>query len=174
MPGRTEREAVTEFTAPIQRALGCFVHAKITVDAHRAGQPGILTLNRGDAVGLGGPDALELEFGMQYEIIADPNPQQGKPWKVTTRGYYMTLNDVDGERFAFHWHPGNDRIRYPHVHVRGTSLHVPTGRVLLEDVLRLASEIGCNVINPDWQNVLDGNRVNFGRSAIWGIPPDVG
>lgn len=174
MPGRTEREAVTEFVAPLQAALGCFTHCMITVDAHRSGEPGVLTVNRGDVVELGGPTALTLEFGMQYEVIEDPAPQHRKPWKVTTNGYFINLNDRDGERFAFHWHPGNDRIRYPHVHIRGVdALHVPTGRVLLEDVLRLAAEIGCDVRNEKWRDVLDGNRVNFGLSAKWGVPPDV-
>jgi len=168
VPGRTENEAVEQYIAPMQRALGCFTNCKFVASARRLNESGFVTVNRGAPVALPG-HPLTLEFGQRYRVILDPDPSPGLPFKVTIEGYYINLNDSDGELFAFHWHPGNDRIRYPHVHVRDVDLHVPTGRVLLEDALRLAAEIGSTPRNSAWIDVLETNRENVSKSATWGV-----
>jgi len=65
---------------------------------------------------------------------------------VSTTAYrYHLLDDSGAEMIGWHWHPdslGDPRLRgHPHLHVPAGSIdrriHVPTGRVSIESVLRL-------------------------------------
>lgn len=65
----------------------------------------------------------------------------------------------------------------PHLHV-GAAMgpnaatilggHVPTGRVAMEDVLRLLIELGVQPRRDDWQAVLDETQSAFERWRSWG------
>jgi hypothetical protein len=71
------------------------------------------------------------------------------PWKVQIVAYYYTLsNENEQEILAYHWHPAQQsEITFPHLHIGpGVHLdpeslgeaHLPTGRIAVEDVIRLA------------------------------------
>jgi hypothetical protein len=83
--------------------------------------------------------------------------------------YYYALEDPEGREILYHWHPqGLSTVTFPHVHIRAggqladTSIdeaHFPTGRVALEDVLRLAiREFGVSPRRVDWEEVLDSSQ----------------
>ena len=87
------------------------------------------------------------------------------------------LYDVDGrEVVAYHWHPeGRSGVTTPHLHLgTGASVgrrdlagaHLPTGRILLEDVLRLGvAELGVRPLRRDWREILERARGSREESA---------
>lgn len=107
-------------------------------------------------------------------------------WKVATDGYIYTLSEDEelrSELISWHWHP----ISRPdtHLHVgqghpeisRLEGMHVPSGRVFLEQVLLFAiDEFGVRCRRDDWQEVLGQNLDRVERFSTWGgrtIPPDL-
>jgi hypothetical protein len=100
------------------------------------------------------------------------------PWKVSTLAYYHSLEDEAGREFvAYQWHPEQGSIDLPHLHIGtgvGASLgsvhkyHFPTGRVSLEDVLRLAIR-GFQVepVRADWEEVLGETQAAYEAWRTW-------
>lgn len=171
MAGRTPNEAVDAFVEPIKKAMGCFASCKVSADVFDPDIVGVLSLNRGEPVPLkktpGGP-RIELDATIRYTIV--PADDERGPWKVHTEAWVYELFR-DGERLiVFHWHPGG-RIGFPHLHVEAltehSKLHVPTGRVLLEDVLTLAHELGAKPAEG-WAAIMQSNRERFTAGATWG------
>lgn len=83
---------------------------------------------------------------------------------------YTVLRD-GSELLAYHWHPEvPSRYRDPHLHARLATLedfrpHLPTGLVLLEDVIAfLITELGARPLRDDWEIVLAEAR---GRAREW-------
>lgn len=175
MAGDTPAEAVRAFVDPIQDALGCFASGKVTADSFTPGVEGVLTFNRGDQVRLLGDDAVYIEASMRYDILEYPAPKG--PWKVSTAGWIYTLYDRRGGLIAgYHWHPVSDsHVKTPHVHLAEVSTrgHYPTGRVLIEDVLTLATEHGAKPRDVGkWDDLKARNLENFAKGATWGVGPD--
>lgn len=178
MAGRSPKEAVTRFVTPIQRATSCFLGAgKVTVDSEDPETEGVLTLNSANVVSLpkatkGGP-AVSLVATMRYRIVEDETPGRG-PWKVSTTGWMYSLMEDGNTVVDFHWHPvSNSHVVSPHLHVRSSvrlkKRHVPTGRVLIEDVLGFAVELGAAPRDPKtWARVAKRNRSAFLLGATWG------
>lgn len=86
--------------------------------------------------------AVQFDLGHQFKVVEDSR----KSWHVSTTAYMYTLRDGEGrELIGWHWHPdakGDDRLRpHPHLHVPAGRIdrrvHVPTGRVSIESVLRI-------------------------------------
>lgn len=118
-------------------------------------------------------EPLQLSVQQQYQLIETDDPDRG-PWKVSTRANRYRLNDQAGRELAgWHWHPrGRSREQYPHLHVfEGplAGLHLPTGRVSLERVLRLLlAELDVRPRRPDWKDVLDTTDAAFVEWRTWG------
>ncbi len=101
------------------------------------------------------------------------------PWKVTVAAYDYVFSDVTGrELVAYHWHPGGaSHVDSPHLHLgvaTGIShaglreAHLPTGRVSLESIVRLAIEaFGVRPLRADWRRVLDQGEAAFNRRRTW-------
>jgi hypothetical protein len=166
--------AVQHFVDPIQRALGCFVVGKVTADRYEPGAEGVLALNGGSSSRLSGRSKLSLSVSMRYLVVEHPDPDKG-PWKVSTTGWMYELQDADqGLLAAYHWHPiSSSHIRTPHLHVPGRDKpHLPTRRVMIEDILRYAMEVGAAPHHPEtWAEVDAANREAFARGATWGVGP---
>ena len=144
MPGRSPEEARKAFLQPLQRALSCITDTKLLVSRGR--QPGdveALALSE-DPLRLTSARIGIVQFvlGHQFKLVPDGR----KSWHVSTTAYrYHLLDDSGAELIAWHWHPGSlgdPRLRgHPHLHAPAGSIdrhiHVPTGRVSIESVLRL-------------------------------------
>jgi hypothetical protein len=126
-------------------------------------------LNRGQSTSLSGSQPLWLDVGIRYLIR---QASVGRGWDTQTMGYIYSLQTTDGVAMvAYHWHPyGMSHVTLPHLHVSGAvnelisrRTHLPTGRVFLEDVVRLIiEEFHVPPRRPDWSEVLDMSR----REAI--------
>jgi hypothetical protein len=137
------------------------------------------------------PNALPLRCGdrgrlylwstIQYEYVDHPNRQRER--KVKTRYYTHTLTTDEAatnEQLSWQWHPLTNGPRYPHLHVHGHELlgkslhklHLPTGRVFLEDVLTfLIEDVGVKPARDDWQDVLERNLRLVNAHGTWGTRP---
>ena len=101
---------------------------------------------------------------------------------------YDILDLEEQEILLYHWHPaGVSPVTDPHLHLssrilpitvasRGRSpqrvsladMHIRTGRVLLEDVVRvLIDEFKVMPLRRDWQDVLARNRQAFHSDRSW-------
>ena len=102
---------------------------------------------------------------MRYRIITDDREGYGS-YRVTTRGYAYSLQDSSGRGMLdYHWHPtGRSDETRPHLHVGShqltddavltNKLHIPTGRVTLEDAVRAAIGLGAEPLVDDWDDRL--------------------
>lgn len=134
-------------------------------------KPHPLTLARGLPVALGGGMGLAIKVSQQYRVLEKPAPRQ--PWQVSTVAYAYTLQEVNGpEILSYHWHPNvPNSVSFPHLHLGyGTAIqreelwgaHLPTGRVILEDFVRLlVEEFGVPPERADWEDALAQSRAEF-------------
>lgn len=175
MPGRTPSEAYFEFIDPIQRALNFITVGRLALSRSpgtlQIGTPENVVLNAGD------PAPLRTLVGRQFRLdvscrISIARIDSGKdPFECQMIAYRYAVLDQDiREVIAFHWAPNaTDSSRaYPHLHVgavvsgngsvipdRFHKLHLPTGPIFLEDVVRFAiEELGVEV-----RSALDRNSV---------------
>jgi len=177
LAGRTPHEATHAFLEKLQLALSCVTGAVLN---NRGGSyvsetPHVVTLRDGSAERLSTEDDIWLGVTMQYRLVEDDGPRG--PWRVKTTAYVYSVEDGAGQEYvAYHWHPQLPRYTRPHVHVRGPhdhwhKMHMPTGRVALEDVLRLLiEEIGVDPRRDDWSDVLDSTQAGFEAWRTWPAP----
>ena len=114
-----------------------------------------------------------------YWIIGNETGPRG-PWRVQTSGYSYILHAEGGhELLAFQWHPiGPSAVTTPHVHLsyglgiqrtEFMGIHVPTGRVAAEDVLRmLIRDLSIKARRADWEAVLEDTQSKFVEWRSWG------
>ena len=118
---------------------------------------------------------MRLEVSHHYRVV--PSDDERGPWRVMTAGWIYELADNRDELIAaFHWHPGGSgRVTRPHVHVYGDhdtvdlhKLHLPTGRVSIESVVRFVIE-DLDVVprRSDWERVLDRHEDAFRQRRSW-------
>lgn len=179
MAGKSPREAVANFLAPIKKSVACITPVFVTV-SHRGrdaiDHPHTLLINGGDAFKLGGPAELTLELSQNYKIVTAEGDRG--PFKVSTIGYWYTLRDhEDREVIGYHWHPNGHDIPWPHLHLKHgigdqreefEKAHVPTGRVAIEDVIRLLLlHFSVPPLKSDWATVLGESQEKFERWRTW-------
>lgn len=177
MPSRTPAQAVAEFVELLQQALSCVTNAVLDVRGgyFPSDEPHAATLNGGIAVRLHSDAQLGLLVTLYYRIVEDSGHQQ--PWVVRTAAYYFALTDADdNELVAYPWHPAaRSAVTWLHLHLGTFSqpaglerVHLPTGRVALEQILRLAiSELGVQPRRKDWATVLDRTQAAFTEHRTW-------
>jgi hypothetical protein len=121
---------------------------------------------------------LKLELAHRY-TVTEGDYERG-PWKVSTVEYIYEVADESDEPIArFHWHsvsaqPG-DEVRWPHVHVHGDraaltlhKLHLPTGRVSIESVVRfLIDDFDVVPVRANWDAILREREEAFKRWRSW-------
>jgi hypothetical protein len=179
LAGKTTHAATYAFLDPLGLALTCVTRDLLShTGTHAQEQPHAATLAHGQPVALKREPRLFLSVMLQYRLVEDDGPRG--PWKVRTTAYSYTVEDGDGaEIIAYHWHPharGSDHR--PHLHFRSAGkvgepgwahIHFPSGRVALEDVLRLLiREMGVEPLREDWEEILDETQAGFEKWRTWG------
>jgi hypothetical protein len=181
LAGRTPAEAVGAFLAPLQQAIDCLTPTVLNVSGgyFASDQPHALVLGDGDPVRLAGEHDLALTVAQNYRVVEFEGPRG--PWKVQTTAYFYELQRGDRELLGFHWHPrGASPHTSPHLHVGAAAeigfaplhrAHIPTGRIALEDVLRLAIEaFGVQPRRGDWDDVLTRTQAGYEAWRTWPAP----
>ena len=128
-----------------------------------------------------GKSDLLLRIKHDYSITAIDGSRDR--YDAVTIAYSYHLYDLQGsELIAFHWHPtGVSPVTYPHLHLTSrvrpfeiddpthpnwqpalisfSDMHIPTGPILLENVVRLLiDEFGVVPLRPDWDEILLRNE----------------
>lgn len=123
--------------------------------------------------------ALFLRSTIRFEYVAD-NRFSPVERKVSTKYYAHTVGTSDclsPQLYSWEW----STTETPHLHVhrgdpefRGLGkLHIPTGRVYFEDVLRfLLAEHEVVPKRSDWEEVIARNLRRVSGFATWGAAPD--
>lgn len=126
---------------------------------------------------LGSGTGLAIEVRQQYRITETPNRYE--PWQVRTVAYYYILRESGGpDIFSYQWHPAQrSPITFPHLHLGPaaavgreelTKAHIPTGRVALEDFIRLLIDhLGVRPLREDWEQALEKSRTEFEADRSW-------
>jgi hypothetical protein len=102
------------------------------------------------------------------EVQDEERPGQ---WRVRTLRYSYALcrtPDLAEEVVLWHWHPPISTE--PHIHVGGTlhKLHIPSGRVSFEAVLRfLIQDMGVRRERPEWEELLADAEGRFRAYRSW-------
>jgi len=178
MAGRTPADAFKAFREPIQRAVACFAHTRVSGNVLAPGRRGVLTLNSGEPLTIKSrATTIEITCSISYEIRKTNLSGLG-PWKVSTLGYIHTVLLNGDLAVEFHWHPEDgSNVWYPHVHPRLAGpgrdrggMHIPSGRVLVEDVLIFAQERGAIPLKDDWEGIVGDIKSRVAVSASWGAP----
>lgn len=101
------------------------------------------------------------------------------PWKTTTAAYVYELQDSDSRALlSYHWHPGEgSTVTFPHLHLGPAAqlghrplatAHLPTNRIALEDMLRLAiTEFDVEPLKNDWAEVLSRTEASYDEWRTW-------
>lgn len=181
LAGETPYEAYDNFRHPLQRALSCVnkeAHLwALSSNGYSPGQVHALAPDRGDPVKLLGERDISLTALFTYRVES-VDGEHG-PWRVTTTAYVHVLEDSSRQEIiAYHWHPKQgSAFNFPHLHIgRGIGVnlgeihkyHIPTSRVALEEVLRLAiGEFGVEARRADWREVIDETQAEFERGRSW-------
>lgn len=95
------------------------------------------------------------------------------PYRCSTTRYLYGLDDESGQEvLSYQWHPDSrSPITWPHLHLAAGAevahlhvarAHLSTGRVSIEQVLRLAiGELGVEPLRDDWSDVLDRTHGHY-------------
>jgi hypothetical protein len=189
LPGRTPQEAVRHYTQALQDALSCVVQGRLVRLAANPFEPDPaihpIALNGDEPAPLRGPARLYLVVNQNYSIVRTEDETSPR-WKVSTRGYFYGLQTEQGaEAVSFHWSPRpGEMIARPHAHVGRRLLstpitlglasfdlprvHIPTGRVALEEVIRMAiQEFAVEPRREDWEQVLERTQSASQRWGSW-------
>ena len=135
---------------------------------------------------------LYLELDQHVEVVKVAT-EKGDRYRVSTVRYiYAIWESPDTCLVGWHYHPDLD-VSFPHVHIYDKKteeekkaglkpsllhdLHIPSGRVSLEDVIHFAiTELGVlpdKKRQDDWQQVLKETSARFEANKSWGQkPPD--
>lgn len=180
VPAKGPREAHRRYLRFLQKSLSCISSAIWLTGPRPGGEEGELALTTSDDPislrGEAGPAFLSA--GQHFRTIQDER-FEGE-WKVRTEGYAyrVALSEETGPfLFAWHWHP-NTRPD-PHLHVGADHpevtelprLHVPTGRVSFEEVVRfLVTDLRVVPARRDWQETLAETESRFRAFRTWPRP----
>ena len=179
MPGRSPHKAVDRYTEGLQQALSCVTKAVLRASGRDpSDQPYVLALWGDVSVRIPGCRSHYVYIAQRYTVTEASGPTG--PWKVRTAAYYYALqDDQKNEILAYHWHPNGATLKaQPHLHLKLaqqeigraklSEIHIPTGRVALEDFLQLLIEaVGVQPIRQDWKQVLGETRSLFRRWKTW-------
>ncbi len=133
----------------------------------------------------GGPSGLFFDVAHVFAIVEAERIRFRHQWRVTTRMYEYRLLDYHFEELlVYHWQPGLDfeGPDHPHLHVSSAlnvqgdavthheidldKLHVATGRVSLEAIIRmLITEFRVAPQRHDWRETLDRTEATFRDEA---------
>lgn len=136
----------------------------------------------------GGPSGLFLDVAHVFAIVEAERIRLRQQWRATTRMYeYRILDYHLEELLVYHWQPGVDfeGPDHPHLHISAAlnaqvdavahrnidldKLHVATGRVSLEAIIRTSiTEFKVAPQRHDWRETLDRTEAPFrDESAHW-------
>jgi hypothetical protein len=124
-------------------------------------------------------DGIDYQVSIAQIFRVIPDPQSPGQFKAKTQEYSYRLLLGPGENteiFAYHWHPLEPGVSYPHLHImeapRIHRIHFPTSRVCLEDFVWLLLrdyQIHPKLPHAECKRILEKNKRAFEKMATWKI-----
>jgi hypothetical protein len=159
---RSRSQAAGDFVDSLQQIVSGVTNSVLRLSHGGYGPdpgPHKITFPRGPAEIDSSPEMV-LKVSHWYYITETAEP--AGTWRVHTASYYYGLELVDGpEIIAYHWHPeGQSQVTWPHLHLeagaqvgfdRLAGIHLPSGRVALEEIIRMAIGLGARPLRNDWE-----------------------
>jgi len=136
--GKTPREAADNFVSFLRETLSCI--SDHFLSAYQQSEKLYKLYYEPYArVTAKSGDAYLVSVTQIFRTI--PHPEQKGQFKATTQEYSYRLLAGPGENteiLAYHWHPQEPGVNYPHLHLRlYPRVHFPSSRVCLEDFVTL-------------------------------------
>lgn len=174
MPGKTEKEALDNFIGFIKETLSC-ISADWLTAFPESGRLYKVWYNPPARLALRSGGHKYLYFTQIFTVGKVPG--DARNYKVSTREYSYRLSNSqcieDDDIIAYHWHPREFEVRYPHLHVRSVKrVHFPTSRVCIEDFARLLIDyydVKPILSQDKYTEILRKNRRAFSRGATWTV-----
>lgn len=185
---RTPNEAYERYIEPLRDALGCITAERLAMSERASRVVEKLYpvfLNKLTPVPLRGGTPLLFRMGQEIKIVDVGNDEPGGRYRIRTLRYLYAFSTTERkELLAFHWHPQEEggAIPFSHLHI-GAALtgehpplrpetlhkaHIPTGRVSLESVVRLAiTEFGVVPLRANWEGILQRTEEAFVTHKTW-------
>ncbi len=173
MAGKTPREAADNFVYFLKETLSClsdhFLNAfqqssklyKIYYDPYA-------TVSANDGA------TYHLSVTQIFRVMA--HPELKGQYKARTQEYSYRLLTGAGEEteiLAYHWHPLEPGVSYPHLHIKeAPRIHFPTSRVCLEDFVQLLMrdyDVRPVLPHSEYREILNRNKKAFEKMATWKI-----
>jgi hypothetical protein len=178
-PAKNEREALRRYKQVLQRSLGCVTPA-IWITGATERDPDVHYLTTSED-----PIRVPTDAGGGYVYLSasqnfryDRHGRFPGEWKVTTLGYVYRVAlgpSQDDSIVAWHWHPSTKAEC--HVHSFSShgllpgglgELHLPTGRVSIEQILRfLILDLGVRA-RVGWEQAIGESEARFNEYKSWG------
>lgn len=182
MSFRSADEAARDFRETVVHALSPITPAHVYVPTRDAASGTLmpLTINRGLPVPLNRRVKVAVAQISLFMSMAVRAVGGGHDWRISTIQYIFAIRDGEQKILSYHWHPDNEDVRFPHLHLdQGASVgrtelasaHLPTGRVLIEDVVYLLIKDFNVERADDWEARLATTRARFAESHTWGASP---
>ena len=182
MVRRYAQNAVKNYLNTLEEAVACVTEPVLILSkrgGYRIGEDYSLILREGDPVQLKGGARIAISIYQHFRLVEDKR-EHYSPIRVTTTAYYYVVEDSNEyEILSYHWHPESLVSKHPrpHMHlehgakvgrVELAGSHIPTGRVALEDFLRLLiAAFKVPARKPDWEAVLRRTKQRFNRDKSW-------
>ena len=176
-PARSDAQAKARFLGVLNRSLSAVCSDSIWIVSPLSGDRFNAFTSPKPAVRLrvaAGPD-LYLRSTIRFQYVDDD--RFGRPERKVSTDFYAhtvgTSDDLKPQLYSWEW----SAAEAPHLHVRRSDpeyhglgkLHVPTGRVFFEDVLRfLIQEHGVAPARDDWREVIGEGLRKVSGFATWG------
>jgi hypothetical protein len=121
-----------------------------------------------------------LKLVLRHRFVVRRTEGNRGLWTASTEEYvYQAIDERDDLIAAWHWHPmtqlAGDDAPWPHLHAYGAretltlhKLHLPTGRVALEAIVRfLINDLEVVPRRADWRALLDRAEAHFREHRSW-------
>jgi hypothetical protein len=180
LSARTPQEAIHELLEHFKVVVGCITEEGFVSRCGRHLRDD-LTANFQDYFTIldrRNDEPLKLEVRHRYTVL-QVEGDRGLWSTHTTEYIYEVSAESDGLIAAWHWHPGSgrpgDEAHWPHLHAYGDretltlhKLHLPTGRVSLEALVRfLIEDLSVVPRRDDWRTVLSRHEEAFRQVRSW-------
>lgn len=179
IPAKSKGAAHKRYIRFLQLSLSCVSRSAHFVTGQRpfGAKEELALTTEPERVRLGREGEAPIFLSAVQEFHFTPDPRYKGEWKVQTDAYvyHVFLGEDEADQlFAWHWHPSIRPGCHLHVGPRiGRSralyrLHVPTGRVAFEEVLRfLIDEFDIRRARKDWNDILSDSQARFEAFRTW-------
>ena len=174
MAGRTPEEAAENFVNFIKESLSCVTSHFLNAHSQSSELHKIFYDPYPTVHTRSGP-SYRISVTQIFRVVNDPNT--AGQYKAKTQEYSYRLlksGNTESEIVAYHWHPQDPGVRYPHLHVKAAHprIHFPTSRVCLEDFVSMLMRdfhVRPKLSHDECKRILSKNKEAFERMATWKI-----